>query len=87
MLSLCVARSIWNSDGPKTIIFLCMQMFLPMHEDKAGGHWFLMVVDLEKKVAEVWDSLPTLSSASSRWDHALTTVTKTHIFTLTIRCK
>ncbi|KAK9921072.1 hypothetical protein M0R45_029601 [Rubus argutus] len=34
----------------------CQQMFLPVH-DYLGKHWFLLVVNIETKKAEMWDSL------------------------------
>lgn len=45
---------------------LVLQIFVPLHEEANGGHWFLMVVHPMTLVAEIWDSSPSIEMDSSR---------------------
>lgn len=34
----------------------CHQIFIPMHD--GGHHWFILLVKIKDKHAEIWDPLP-----------------------------
>ncbi|KAL6196536.1 hypothetical protein ACLB2K_032150 [Fragaria x ananassa] len=33
-----------------------------------GGHWFLLLVDIDKRTVEVWNSTPSIFSKTTRWN-------------------
>ncbi|KAK9938901.1 hypothetical protein M0R45_015613 [Rubus argutus] len=47
-------------------IGVCQRIFVPLHEGDCGGHWYLMVVHPMRRIAEIWDSSPTVESFNSR---------------------
>ncbi|KAK9943198.1 hypothetical protein M0R45_008814 [Rubus argutus] len=49
---------------------VCQRIFVPLHEGESGGHWYLMVVHLMRRIAELWDSSPTIDSFNSRLETA-----------------
>lgn len=52
-----------------------MHIFLPVHEGSIkDGHWILIVVDMVKKVAEVWDSGLGMVLKTSRMKNILLVV-------------
>ncbi|KAL6123350.1 hypothetical protein ACLB2K_075872 [Fragaria x ananassa] len=43
----------------------CVQIFIPLH-DEITNHWFLLVMKLKDKIAELWDFVPELTSSLNR---------------------
>ncbi|KAL6200010.1 hypothetical protein ACLB2K_029792 [Fragaria x ananassa] len=46
----------------------CKKMFLPFFDGSVGGHLILLLVDMDKRTAEVWDSAPSVFSNTTRWN-------------------
>ncbi|KAK9903068.1 hypothetical protein M0R45_001284 [Rubus argutus] len=44
----------------------CQRIFVPLHEEEHGGHWWLMVVHPIKLIAEIWDSNASIGTCNSR---------------------
>ncbi|XP_004302251.1 PREDICTED: uncharacterized protein LOC101292514 [Fragaria vesca subsp. vesca] len=47
----------------------CNLIFVPIHSGnlgELGGHWWLLVIDPRRQVAEIWDSAPSTSSLPVR---------------------
>ncbi|KAL6185798.1 hypothetical protein ACLB2K_041924 [Fragaria x ananassa] len=44
----------------------CKKMFLPIFDRLVGGHWILLLVDMDKRTVEVWDNTPFVFSKTTR---------------------
>ncbi|XP_040363625.1 uncharacterized protein LOC112168724 isoform X3 [Rosa chinensis] len=47
----------------------CSKIFIPLH-DEIEDHWFMLVMKLDRKSAEMWDSLPDIVSSARRFEKA-----------------
>lgn len=53
---------------------VCVQIFIPMHEEALVNHWWLLVVNLIDRTGEIFDSAPNPRMSPRREADARTVV-------------